>query len=217
MINLTNFEKQIYNCYLKNFRKGEPYKIRKDFSNINPNIAVYLQKIGNFLTKYPHINVNEYFEAPNSLYKDEKYPPLKSFISRTAIRDYSLYQKQKQDKNPENQFEEIKNSFRFIGMFCVDKKIPFNKYLTDKSGCIYSWLNHYREHRVNPYSLFEFGNVISTLDDIPKDELSLFAQNLQENIIAFHNRYKNSPKTKQYCQTIYKKVSDFVEKELHNL
>ena len=217
MSNLTNFEKQIYNCYLKNFRRGEPYKIRKDFSNINPNIVVFLQKLSGFLTQYPNIKVEDYFEAPNFLYKDEKYPPLKSFIGRVAIKNYSLYQKQKESRNPEIQFDEIKDSFRFIGMYCVENKIPINSYLHKKTGCVLTWLNHYRERKINPYSLFVLGNVVSSLDNIPKDELSLFAQNLHENILAFHSRYINSPKTKRYCETLYNKVSSFVVKELHLL
>ena len=63
MINLTDFEKKIYNCYLKNYRKGQPYKPRQDFSNIDRNVAAYLQKISYFLKKYNHIDCFEYFEA----------------------------------------------------------------------------------------------------------------------------------------------------------
>jgi len=212
MINLTDFEKQIYNCYLKNFRQGEPYRPRKDFSNVNPNVAASLQKISNFLTRYNHIKLEEYFEAPNFLHKDEKYPSLNSFTSRAALKNYALYQKQKEDRNPENQFDEIKNGFRFIALFCVGSKISLANYLTHKNGYMYSWLNHYREHKINPYCLFELGNVVYALDQIPKDELSLFAQNLYDNIVAYHNRYNNSPKTKQYCKEIVKRISTFVEK-----
>jgi hypothetical protein len=216
MSNLSDFEKKLYNCYLKNFRSGEPYRPRKDFSNVHPNVIAALNKISSFLNRYSHIKYEEYFEAPAFLYKNDKYPPLNSFTSRAALKNYALYQKQKEDRNPEIQFEEIKNSFRFIGLFCIGNKIPTSKYLSHKTGYMYSWLNHYREHRVNPYSLFEFGSVIQALEQIPKDELNLFAQNLQENIVAYHKRYQNSPKTKQYCKQLNEKIKNFVEKELTN-
>jgi hypothetical protein len=214
MINITDFQKKIYNCYLKNFRKGEPYKLRKDFSNVHPNVLASVHKISNFLTTYNHINVEEYFEAPHFLHPDEKYPSLNFFTSRAALKNYALYQKQKEDRNPELQFDEIKNSYRFIGMFCVGSKIELEKYLTYKAGYTYAWLNHYREHKINPYCLFELGDVFGILERVPKDELYLFAENLQTNLVAFNNRYHKSPKTKQYTKEIVTKIKEFVKKEL---
>jgi hypothetical protein len=213
MNQLTDFEKEIYNCYLKNFRKGEPYRPRKDFSNVNPNIVVSLKKISYFLNKYTHINLDEYFEAPNFLFKDEKYPTLASFVGRTALKNYAMYQKQKQDRNPENQFDDIKKGFRFIAMYCIESNINLSEYLTHKTGYMYSWLNHYREHRINPYCLFGLGNVFFTLDQIPKDELCLFAQNLYENITSYHNRYTKSLTTKNYCNEIIKRITKFITDE----
>lgn len=214
MINLTDFEKRIYNCYLKNSRYGQPYQPRKDFSDIDPNTAAFLQKISYFLKTYPHIKVEEYFEAPIFLYKDEKYPTLKAFTLRSALKNYALYQKQKEDRNPESQFEEIKEGFRFIGLFCVGSNIYLSQYLNHKTSYMHTWLNHYREHKINPYCLFELGNVMSVLDQIPKDELSLFTQNLYENILAYKNRYANSLKTQKYCKEIVKRVSDFIYGQL---
>ena len=107
-MNITNFEKKIYNCYLKNYRKGQPYKFRKDFSDLEPNNAAYLQKISYFLNKYNHIDCEEYFDAFNALHPEEKYPPLNYFYSRGALKTYALYKKQQEDRNPEKQFDKIK-------------------------------------------------------------------------------------------------------------
>ena len=216
MSNLTQFEKNIYNCYLKNFRKGEPFKYRKDFSNVHPNVEMCLKKISAFLSSYSHIDVEEYFEAPHHVHKDEKYPSLKAFTSRTAIKTYSLYQKYKEDRNPELQQNEIKKSFQFIGMYCIDKKIDLDTYLFFKEGYAYAWMDHYRQRKINPYCLFILGDVFGVLSSIPKDERLLFAQNLEENLVAFKNRYTKSPKTQTYCKELHKKVKDFVKKELTN-
>jgi hypothetical protein len=136
-----------------------------------------------------------------------------SFTGRSALKNYALYQKQKEDRNPENQFEEIKNGFKFIGLFCIGNNISLSQYLNHKTGYMLSWLNHYREHRINPYCLFELGNVLSVLEQIPKDELTLFSQNLYDNILAYRNRYNNSPKTKEYCKELVKRITLFVNKE----
>lgn len=216
MSNLTDLNKKVYNCYLKNFRKGEPYRPRKDFSDINPNIATSLIKISNFLEKFPHIKCEEFFEAPSFLYPNDKYPALNSFTTRAALKNYALYQKQKKDRNPEIQHEDIKDGLRFIGMFCISNQITLDRYLTHKVGYMYSWLNHYREHKINPYCLFDLGDVFSVLNNIPKDELYLFAENLYETLVSYKERYDKSPKTKQLTRDGINKIKIFIEKELTN-
>jgi len=213
---LTDTEKKIYNIYLKNSRKGQPYQPRKNFDDLDPNTIAYLFRIGSFLKRYHHIDWNEYFESFNSLYPNEKYPPLNYFVSRSAIKNYALYQKQKEDRDPEKQFDEIKKSMKFIAHFCLQNKIYLEDYIYHKTGYMYSWLNHYREHRINPYSLMEIGNVLLILDKVPKDELYLFATNLQENIVAFKSRYIQSPKTQNYVKKITNVIKDFVKNQLTN-
>jgi hypothetical protein len=213
-MNLSDTEKKIYNFYLKNSRKGQPYQPRKDFDKMDANTSSYLIRIGQFLKRYNHINWNEYFEAFNVLHPNESYPSLNYFVSRNAIKNYALYQKQKEDRNPEKQFEDIKKSINFIGVFCLQNKIQLEDYLYHKTGYMYSWLNHYREHRINPYSIMELGNYLSILDRIPKDELYLFATNLHENLVAFKKRYIESPQTQSYVKKLTSAVKNFVKKEL---
>jgi hypothetical protein len=211
---INDFQKTIYNCYLKNLRRGQPYKLRKDFSDIDHNTIATLSKISKFLTNYPHINCEEYFASYNELHPDDKFPPLNFFYSRGAIRNFSLYQKQKQERDPERQLDEMKESMKFIGLFCIKQNIPLNQYLYHRNGCSYSWLNHYREHKINPYCLFVLGDAFSVLDSIPKDELYLFSSTLNENLLSFYRKYQNSFKTKTFLDQLHEKVKFFVEKEL---
>lgn len=214
MIDITDFEKRIYNCYLKNSRNGLPFKPRKDFDSIGENTLVFLKKISFFLVKYNHINVEEYFNCFLSIHPDEKYPQIDFFCTRLALKTYSLYKKQQEGRNPENQFEEIKNSFRFIGNFCIESKIPLKKYIYHKTGYMITWMNHYREHRINPYALMELGNVLEVLDNTQTDEISLFANNFNSNFVAFKTRYMNSPKTIELVKQATQKIDSFVKKEL---
>lgn len=214
MTNLTDLDKKIYNSYLKYLRFGQPYKVRKNFDDLDPKTVVSLKKISNFLTTYNHIDCDDYFQAFRSVYPNDKYPPLEHFFSRSALKNYSLFKKQQEDKNPEMQFDKIKDSMRFIGMFCIKNNIAIDQYLDHKQGYMYSWMNHYREHRINPYCLFIFRNFFETLNSIPQDELSLFGSNLKENIIAFYDRYNKSKTTKDFINEIFTKVKFFVQKEL---
>ncbi len=211
---ITEFEKRIYNCYLKNFRNNLPYQPRKNFDGIDPNILAYLNKISLFLKRYNHISLDDYFVAFKDLHPEEKYPPLSFFTSRLALKHYSLYKKKQEDQSPEKQFDKIKEGFKFIGMFCLENKIPLEKYIYHKTGYMVSWLNHYREHRINPYCLMELGNFLGVLDSLQKDEVSLFAENLDSNLIAFKTRYNQSTKTKEYLKKLTESIKNFLKKEL---
>jgi len=209
---LSDFQKTIYNTFLKNSRYDLPYKLRKDFSDLDPKLKYLLQKLENFFQKYSHIKIEEYFEAPRVLHPDEKYPHLDFFSTRAAIKTYSIYKKQKEDQNPETQFEDIKESLRFIAMFCFKEKIPLKEYLNHRNGYLYSWVNHYREHKINPYSIMELGNFNNVFTLLSEDERDLFSNTMLNKFETFKTRYHSSPKTKQYVKAITQKIETFLKK-----
>lgn len=209
---VTKFQKYVYNAYLIQSREGQPIQIRRDFSDLQSHIRDVLIKLENFFKKYSHIKIEEYFEAPKKLYPEEKYPYIDFFTTRAAIKAYSIYKKQKEDENPEKQFEEIKESLRFIGMFCVQNKINLNQYLTHKGGYACSWLNHYREHKINPYSIMELEGLDMALNNILEEERELYANTLLDKFEVFRTRYHSSFKTKEYVKLLTKKISDFLKK-----
>lgn len=212
---VTKLQKYIYNAYLIRSRQGQPFKIRQDFSDVSSDVKSLLIKLENFFQKYSHIKIDEYFDAPAKLYPEEKYPYLDFFTTRAAIKTYSIYKNRKEEDNPENQFEEIKESLRFIGMFCLRNKINLYEYLTYKSGYIRDWLNHYREHKINLYSLMELKNVENVLQNLSDEENEFFSDILSKKLETFRIRYFNSNKTKQYVKTITDKIENFLKKELH--
>ena len=85
---LNKAQEYIYNTYLKNLRDGKPFQYRKNFSDLSIEIKSLLIKLEYFFQKYSHIKINEYFEAPNKLHPEEKYPYLNFFTTRAAIRTY---------------------------------------------------------------------------------------------------------------------------------
>jgi hypothetical protein len=214
---LNEFQQKIYNCYLKNSRYGKPYQPRKDFSDISEEITTVLSKLEYFFMKYSHIVIEEYFETPNILHPDENYPQIQYFHTRAAIKSYTTYKNQKEDENPEKQFEKIKESILFIGKFCLKNKIELKNYLTHRNSYMYSWINHYREHKINPYSLMELGDFEKVLFSLLEEERDIYASNLVEKLESFKVRYFNSYKTKTFVKQATKKIDHFIKEHLQYL
>lgn len=212
-MNLNKTEQSIYNCYLKSLRKGKPYQPRKDFSEIPSNVATSLYKLKIFFNKYPHIKWEEFFDAPTLLHPKEQTPPIQFFVTRAAIKSYTLYQKQLEDQSPEKQLSKIKDSLYYIASFCLQRNLFLESYTTYRIERMPIWLQHYKEHRVNIYSLMELTD-FSDLQNFERDELQLWCPNLQNNLPAYKNRYHNCQRTQQYVKQGTKKIKDFIKSEL---
>ena len=213
MSNISQYEKNIYNCYLKHFRKGQPYQSRKDFSDISPIIVVQLRRLSSFFSKFPHIKCDDFFGAPNVLHPDEKCPPINYFTTRPAIKTYSLAFKKKEEESPEKQLEQIRESFHFIAMFCLENKIQLDRYLNHKTRSMPSWMQHYRDHHVNPYALLELGD-ISQFKTMNEEERVIWSGDFFNSIDSYRSRYYNSPKTQTFVKTAVNKIKEFLKKEL---
>lgn len=200
---MTEQEKNIYNTYIATTRskQNKPFKIRKDFAKFEEQKCYsYVKRLVQFFNRYPHIKSNDFFAAPYEIYPDTEYVGIDYYLTRAAIKAYSLYQKKLQDVSPEAQIELVRSSFQFIGSFCIRNKIQLNEYLEHKTGCIYTWMAHYREHHINIYSLFEMGDVLTQLNKISKDERELLLDNLQQTIVKFKVRYHNSETIKKFVR-----------------
>lgn len=215
MTNLTKQEQNIYNCFLKAYRMGKPFQPRKDFSKLSPTILLSLKKLSNFFTKFKHIEPQDFFEAPSILHPQEPCPPIDFFITRAAIKTYSLAAKKKIDESPEKQIDNIKDSLQFIAMFCLKNKIYLENYLKFKLSNMPIWMKHYREHHINPYSIMELGD-LDEFKLLAEDEKAIWAGDFFQKIDSFKVRYYNSPKTRFLVKEATKKIKDFLKKELHN-
>jgi hypothetical protein len=214
--NISKQEETIYNCYLKHLRKGQPYQPRKDFSKLTPNNVTSLRKLSYFFSKFKHISYDDFFGAPNILHPDEKCPPLEFFTTRAAIKAYTLSFKKKQDESPEKQLDQIKESLHFIAMFCLKNKINLDQYINYNIKGMPIWMQHYREHHVNPYTLLEFGD-LNKFANIEEDKRILWSNDFFDKIDAYKTRYHNSLKTKTLVKEGFKKIKEFLKKELQTI
>lgn len=213
MNNITQQEKNIYNCYLKHYRKGLPFQPRKDFSDIDYTNIVLLRKLNAFFNKFPHITYDDFLGAPNFLHPDEKCPPLNFFITRLAIKSYSLAIKKREDESPEKQLDKIKESFHYIAMFCLKNNLFLEDYLSHKTHNMPTWMQHYREHHVNPYAFFELGD-FNKFKMMNEEERIVWSGDFFEKIDSYRTRYYNSERTKILVKEAANKIKNFLKKEL---
>ena len=97
-------------------------------------------------------------------------------------------------------------------MFCLKNRIKLEEYLHHKTGCIYTWMLHYREHNISIYSLFELGDVLNIISSVPADEKILLLDDLQQTIAKFKVRYFNSLATKNFVKEGTTKINEFLNK-----
>lgn len=212
-MSISNFEQQIYNCHLKHFRNGLPWKPRKDFSNLSESDKLHLQKLEQFFTKFKHISLEDFFASPRGLHPDEPTPPLKYFITRAAIKAYTIFQKQKINQSPDKQLDEIKRGMEYIALYCVEKKLVLEQYVFHLDGGSPAWLEHYRTYSINPYCLMELLN----FSNLSKDtENAVWDENVVDNFFAFRNRYHQSVNAKKLVKEATSEISKFLKIRVEN-
>lgn len=211
---MTDKEKYIYNAYLATTRQcqSKPFKLRENFENFKSSQT--LTRLTNFFERYPHIKPQDFFKAPYEVHQDTEHLDISYFLTRAAIKTYSLYQQKIKNTSPETQLEDIKKSLQFIGSFCLKNKIFLEDYLYHKTGCIYSWMMHYREHYINIYSIFEMGDIMSILNKISEEEKRILVDDLQTTVGTFKIRYFKSHITKNLVQEGTKKIKNFLKENL---
>ena len=96
----TDFEKTIYNEFLKESRKSKnlPFRPRKNFQKVNEKTKLCLQKLSNFFVNNRSVNVTEYFKAPYFVYPKGESFDLSFFTSQKAKSVYKIFQESKNNE-----------------------------------------------------------------------------------------------------------------------
>ena len=162
------------------------------------------------------IKPNIFFKAPFELYKDIEFIELKFFTTQKAVGAYRVYMRQLQEESPDSihHINFIKDSLRFIGMFCIKNKIPIENYSTYSSGVTYKWMQHVKEHNVSIYIMFIFPEILNIIRNTPNDELDLFLGDVAINIANYKNRYNTSKEARRIIKEGYMKVKGVIDKTL---
>lgn len=217
---MSNREKELYNTYIAVSRslRDKPFRLRQNFEDFenNPDY-IYIKKIEYFLRQFPQIKIKHFFSAPYVLYKDVEYFDLKFFATQRAVKAYTVYMNQLQEESPDSDhhIQFIKDSLRFIGMFCIKNKIPLNEYIHHSSGVTYSWMKHVKERSITIYSVFEFPEVFSIIRKCPKDEVDLFLGTLITGLSGYKNDFDKSKNARRIVKEGLKRIKRVVDESIN--
>ncbi len=154
---MTELEKQIYNNHLVVSRKvkNEAFRIRKDFSNMDEDKIVALQKLSRLFGMYPNLNQEDFFMAPHKVYPDSNYYPLDFYTGQKAISCYTQYMKmiELQDPDSPDSLLRLQRSLKFIFEFCREKGLTLDQYELNIEESLPSFVEHLKNHKINFYTL----------------------------------------------------------------
>lgn len=73
--------------------RDKPFRIRKDFSDMDQTKLDHLASLERFFNSYQNIKIDDYFSAPYAIFEDDDYFDLEFFLSTKAKKAYSQYMK----------------------------------------------------------------------------------------------------------------------------
>ena len=216
---MTELEKRIYNKHLAVSRslRNKPFKLKNDFTGFeNDSRYIAIRRISVLVSKYPDIDLDTYFMAPYKLYKDVDYFDLNYFASPRALKSYTIYKQELAYKNPDAQWDDVKKSLHFIGMFCLKQNIDLTEYITySLSGTEPEWAYHLKRGAINIYSLMEFTGVYDLINKMPEDIKELLLGKYGQNFTEYWTSYQHSTKLRHLAHDAFITLKIFIDKELN--
>lgn len=154
---LSDFEKQIYNKYLIISRqiKGQPFKKRKNFDNLEDEIVKNVKKLSEFFEKHLNVDVDAFFTAPHMVYGGEAYYPLSFYITYQATSCYTTYMKMRELEDPDNTetLLRLRDSLKFVCAFCVEHGQTLKSYQDYTIAALPCFVEHLKTHKINFFTL----------------------------------------------------------------
>lgn len=212
---ITEFEKQIYNNHLVVSRRGKPFKLRKNFSKLDEDKVISLQKLSKLFNEYPNLNQEEFFEAPHKVYPDEDtHYPLDFYTKPKAIKCYTQYMKQLEFMSPDSEksLKRLVASLNFVTKYCKEKGISLGEYETHEEGTLPCFVEHLKHHKISFYTLhaltFRKPAVDSRILDFIFPD---FYRNFQITRASFYNSSKMKDLAKKAVTKIKEKQAKITE------
>lgn len=212
---MTEFEKLIYNKHLAITRssRGTPFKLRKNWNNIDDTTKLCLKKLSNFFNKHKSINMDKFFKAPHAIYTDKPHTPLDFYLSMKAVKLYREYINMLNRKSPDSEesLKVFKESAKFVIKFCAEKKIKFSQYPSHcEKNSLPSFYQHLKHGKVSVYFLFMFSDFEKHLKTLDPETRKFVIGDVVEEIpkmrAKFYNCNENTKNTHSKIIEMAKKI-----------
>ena len=192
---LSVYEQNIYNTYLKTTRTHKGFTPRKNFKNLDDEKFVLLKKVSKTL-KNKKIDAELFFSAPYKLYYEE-FVPLKFYSTFGAISTYRKYVEEIELTDADHPFNitKLRDSMKYIYQQCADNDIKSCKeYLELQKGIYPNYVVDLKEGNVSFYSLIAL--------DLCENKIQL-----EKNIVEFaYKRFYNMLSSLRTRFTFSKKI-----------
>jgi len=192
---LSVYEQNIYNAYLKATRVNKGFTPRKKFNNLDDEKFVLVKKVSKTL-KNKQIDAELFFSAPYKLYS-EKFVPLKFYSTFRAISTYRKYIEEIELTDADHLFNitRLRNSMKYIYQECIDNNIKSCKeYLNLQKGLYPNYILDLKEGNVSLYSLISL--------DLCERKI-----HLEKNVVEFtYKRFYNMLSSLRTRFTFSKKI-----------
>jgi hypothetical protein len=206
---------QIYNTFLRVSRTKQnlPYKLRKDFSDIqNSEYYPLLLKLENFFKRNQYVNMVDFFEAPYEIYKDEKNFKLDFYLGQKAVKVYNIYQRKKTHSDPDSEIQRksVIDGLAFIYEFCKENGIELSQYMGHKTNNMSTVFLHLKEKQISIYNCLVFEDFQKTINSHNYELLEFMLGDIISKISIFRTKLYSSKK----CMKIAKEGIKILEKKL---
>lgn len=205
---MTDFQKRIYNSHLAISRKmrDKPFRIRKDFSDMDQSKLDYLASLERFFNNYQNIKIDDYFSAPYAIFEDDDYFDLEFYLSSKAKKAYSQYMKkiEMDDPDSENSLKRLVDGLKFIKNFCKEKDLTLESYPLYISDSLPNMIEHLKNHHINMYALHALG--VSKIE-VENRILDFIFSDFWITFQKTKNKFYLSKKMKELSRQAIEKVS----------
>lgn len=158
---ISDFQKRIYNSHLVISRKmrDKPFRIRKDFSDMDQTKLDRLASLERFFNSYQNIKIDDYFAAPYAIFEDDDYFDLDFYLTSKAKKAYSQYMKkiEMDDPDSESSLNRLVDSLKFVKNFCKEKNLTLKEYPLYIEDALPNMIDHLKNHHINMYALHALG------------------------------------------------------------
>jgi hypothetical protein len=208
MIDMTDFQKRIYNSHLAISRKmrDKPFRIRKDFSDMDQTKLDRLASLERFFNSYQNIKIDDYFAAPYVIFEDDDYFDLDFYLTSKAKKAYSQYMKkiEMDDPDSESSLNRLVDSLKFVKNFCKEKNLTLKEYPLYIEDALPNMIDHLKNHHINMYALHSLG---VTKIEVENRILDFIFSDFWISFQKTKNKFYLSKKMKEFSKQAIDKVN----------
>jgi hypothetical protein len=208
MIDMTDFQKRIYNSHLAISRKmrDKPFRIRKDFSDMDQTKLDRLASLERFFNSYQNIKIDDYFAAPYAIFEDDDYFDLDFYLTSKAKKAYSQYMKkiEMDDPDSESSLNRLVDSLKFVKNFCKEKNLTLKEYPLYIEDALPNMIDHLKNHHINMYALHALG---VTKIEVENRILDFIFSDFWISFQKTKNKFYLSKKMKEFSKQAIDKIT----------